>query len=173
MREGASRALNAISKRQGSGVAESDFAAAIIQGLDEPTILLDETETITHLNEAAAAILGIERDQIVGRAFDDDLGDHRLGCAPIRAAFEKAGSLPQGQQQSELSLNPPSLSRKHTASKAQYSRFWYVRRGRDPARLACSALLPEYPDHDQNNRETEEGGYPASKATSSVSQKRA
>jgi two-component system, NtrC family, sensor histidine kinase KinB len=86
----------------GTGVTEQDLAAAIIQGLDEPAILLDETESITHLNEAAAAILGVECGQVIGRAFESC--DDRLGYAPIRAAFEKAGTLPAGQQQSELSL---------------------------------------------------------------------
>ncbi len=96
----------------GTAITENDRAAAIIESLDQAAIVLDETETVVHVNQAAAAILGIERDQILGRVFDRDLDDRCLDYAWMCAAFERAITLPAGEQQAELSLNVQG--REHT-----------------------------------------------------------
>ncbi len=83
---------------------KSDRAAAIIDSLDEPAFVLDEAETIIHLNRGAAEILDIDQDRIIGHRFSDDIENHCASCSRVRAAIESAGSFPSGEQQVELSL---------------------------------------------------------------------
>lgn len=83
---------------------KSDRAAAIIDSLDEPAFVLDEAETIIHLNRCAAEILDIDQDRIIGHRFSDDIENHCVSCSRVRAAIESAGSFPSGEQQVELSL---------------------------------------------------------------------
>jgi PAS domain S-box-containing protein len=83
---------------------KSDRAAAIIDSLDEPAFVLDETETIIHLNRGAAEILDIDQDRVIGHRFSDDIENHCTSCLRVRAAIESAGGFPSGEQQVELSL---------------------------------------------------------------------
>ena len=91
------RTETAVSKK-------SDRAAAIIDSLDEPAFVLDEAETIIHLNRGAAEILDIDQDRVIGHRFSDDIENHCASCSRVRAAIESAGSFPSGEQQFELSL---------------------------------------------------------------------
>jgi PAS domain S-box-containing protein len=79
-------------------------AAAIIDSLDNPAFVLDQAGTIIHLNRAAAEILAIDRDRVIGQQFINGIESHSASCALIRAAFESAISFPPGEQQVELSL---------------------------------------------------------------------
>jgi PAS domain S-box-containing protein len=81
-----------------------DWAAAIIDSLDEPAFVLDDAETFICLNRTAAEILAVDRDRIIGREFSDDIENHCASCALVRAALESASSFPAGEQQVELSL---------------------------------------------------------------------
>ena len=81
-----------------------DRAAAIIDSLDEPAFVLDEAGTLIHLNRAAADILAIDRDRIIGQQFSEDIENHSSTCSLVRAALERARSFPLGEQQVELSL---------------------------------------------------------------------
>ena len=60
--------------------AVRDRAAAIIDSLDEPAFVLDEAETIIHLNRGAAEILDIDQDRVIGHRFSDDIENH---CAKL------------------------------------------------------------------------------------------
>lgn len=81
-----------------------DRAAAIVESLDQAAFVLDQRENIVHLNRAAAEILAIDRDRIIGHHIADDIENHSAGCVLIRAALESATSSPPGKQQVELSL---------------------------------------------------------------------
>jgi PAS domain S-box-containing protein len=89
----------------GTAAAESDrWAAAIIESLDDPAFVLDQAGTLIYLNRAAAEILAIDRDRIIGRQFSDDIENHSSSCTFVGAALESACSFPLGEQQVELSL---------------------------------------------------------------------
>jgi PAS domain S-box-containing protein len=81
-----------------------DLAAAIIDTLDEPAFVLDDSEAVIYLNRAASEILAIDRDRVVGRQFTDDIGSHCTSCALLRAALQSANGLLHGEQQVPLNL---------------------------------------------------------------------
>lgn len=81
-----------------------DRAAAIIDSLDEPAFVLDESGTLIYLNRAAAEILAIDSDRIIGHQFSDDIENHSSSCSLVAAALESACSFPPGEQQVELCL---------------------------------------------------------------------
>jgi PAS domain S-box-containing protein len=93
---------------------ESDvWAAAIIATLSEPAFVLDDAETVIYLNRAAAEILDVDRDRIIGRQFSDDIKNHCASCALVRAALESARSDPAGEQQVEFTLTVKGRDRSY------------------------------------------------------------
>src|SRR5208283_2913813 len=105
--------------RNETAVSEkSDRAAAIIDSLDEPALVLDEAETIIHLNRDAAEILDIDKDRIIGHRFSDDIENHCATCSRVRAAIESAGSFPSGEQQVELSLTAQGRNHEYLLKSA-------------------------------------------------------
>ena len=89
-----------------------DRVAAIIDSLDEPAFVLDETDAVIHLNAAAAEIFDVVRDQLVGRPFDV-LDHHCNSCARIRAAFKRTRISAPGEQQVEIDLTAQSRDRSY------------------------------------------------------------
>src|SRR5277367_6401601 len=87
-----------------AGSEKSDRASAIIDSLDEPAFVLDEAETIVHLNRGAAEVLDIDQDRVIGHRFSDDIENHCVSCSRVRAAIESAGNSPSGEQHVELCL---------------------------------------------------------------------
>ncbi len=90
-----------------------DRVAAIIDSLDEPAFVLDETEIVIHLNQAAAKILAIDRDRIIGHQFSDDIENHSHSCTLVRAALESAIRFQDGYQQVEFSLTVQGRDQKY------------------------------------------------------------
>jgi signal transduction histidine kinase len=95
-----------------------DLVAAIVDSLDEAAFVLDEAETVIHLNQAAAEILAVERDQIVGQPFSDDLYHRYNSCARVRLALKESGSFPAGRRQIELFLNVKGCDRPYILKSA-------------------------------------------------------
>jgi PAS domain S-box-containing protein len=91
--------------------------AAIVDSLDEPALVLDETDAVIHLNQAAAEILAIGRDQLIGRPLSH-LDRHCDSCKRIRAALERARSLAPREQQIELDLTVQGRDRSYVLSPA-------------------------------------------------------
>ena len=52
-----------------AGIGEESRISAVLESLGVASILLDLNDVVTHLNEPAALILGIDREQILGRSF--------------------------------------------------------------------------------------------------------
>ena len=83
-------------------VDENSRTAAIIESLELGVILLDLNGLVAHINELAALILGIEREDILDRSFDALPQPH--SALPSRpAALRRAGNYPAGEQH-ELGL---------------------------------------------------------------------
>ncbi len=85
-------------------IGENGRTAAILDALDVAAILIDLEGVVTHLNEQAALILGIDREQILGRSFFD-LESNNSHYVHVRAALQRALGYPKGEQQAEVSLH--------------------------------------------------------------------
>ena len=95
-----------------------DRVAAIVDSLDEAALVLDETETVIHLNQAAAETLAVERDQIVGQPFDDVFDRHSMNCARIRSALKGAKGCARDYWQTEFDLNVDACDRTYVLKSA-------------------------------------------------------
>ena len=78
--------------------------AAILKSLDLAAVLIDIDAVVTHLNEQAALILGIDRKEILGRPFFG-LEDGNSRYMSVRAAVRRALGYPGGEQQAEVCLH--------------------------------------------------------------------
>jgi signal transduction histidine kinase len=91
----------------GSGTAFSDSddrVAAVIDSLDEPALLLDDGDSVIHLNPEAAEALAVDRGQIIGKTLADD-GEYRgASCARVLAALERAKTFPADEHQIDLNV---------------------------------------------------------------------
>ncbi len=85
-------------------IGENGRTAAILDALDVAAILIDLEGVVTHLNEQAALILGIDREQILGRSFFD-LESNNSHYVHVRAALQRALGYPKCEQQAEVSLH--------------------------------------------------------------------
>jgi two-component system, NtrC family, sensor histidine kinase KinB len=85
-------------------IDEDDRTAAILKSLDVATILIDIDAVVTHLNEQAALILGIDREESLGRSFFG-LEDNNSHYVSVRDALRRALAYPEGEQQAEVSLH--------------------------------------------------------------------
>ena len=85
-------------------IGEDNQAAAILKCLDIAAVVIDIDAVVTHLNEQAALILGIDRKEILGRSFFglEDGNSHYLN---VRAAVRRALGYPGGEQQAEVCLH--------------------------------------------------------------------
>jgi two-component system, NtrC family, sensor histidine kinase KinB len=87
-----------------AAIGESSRTAAILESLDVAAILINLDDIVTHLNEQAALILGIDRQEILGRSFYD-LEDENNHYVNVRAALRRALGYPRGEQQAEVNLH--------------------------------------------------------------------
>ena len=91
----------------GSGTAFSDSddrVAAVIDSLDEPALLLDDGDSVIHLNPEAAEALAVDRVQIIGKTLADDAEDRGVSCARVLAALERAKTFPADEHQIDLNV---------------------------------------------------------------------
>jgi nitrogen-specific signal transduction histidine kinase len=119
----------------GSGTAFSDSddrVAAVIDSLDEPALLLDDGDSVIHLNQEAAEALAVDRGQIIGKTLADD-GEYRgASCARVLAALERAKTFPADEHQIDLNvrgreciyfLKRPGHYDRRGSSGAQYASY--------------------------------------------------
>ena len=85
-------------------IGEDNQTAAILKCLDVAAVVIDIDAVVTHLNEQAALILGIDRKEILGRPFFD-LEDGNSHYVNVRAALRRALGYPGGEQQAEVCLH--------------------------------------------------------------------
>jgi PAS domain S-box-containing protein len=85
-------------------IGEDNQTAAILKCLDIAAVVIDIDAVVTHLNEQAALILGIDRREILGRPFFD-LEDGNSHYISVRTALRRALGYPGGEQQAELCLH--------------------------------------------------------------------
>jgi len=91
----------------GSGTAFSDSddrVAAVIDSLDEPAFLLDDGDSVIHLNPEAAEALAVDRVQIIGKTLADDNEYRGVSCARVLAALERAKTFPTDEHQIDLNV---------------------------------------------------------------------
>ncbi len=85
-------------------IGENGRMAAILETLDVAAILIDLDGAVTQINEHAALILGIDRQQILGCSFFG-LESSNSHYVHVRDALRRALGYPQGEQQAEVSLH--------------------------------------------------------------------
>jgi signal transduction histidine kinase len=91
----------------GTGTAFSDSddrVAAVIDSLDEPALLLDDGDSVIHLNQEAADALAVDRRQIIGKSLADDADYRSVSCARVLAALEGAKSFPDDEHRIDLNV---------------------------------------------------------------------
>ena len=115
------RRRQGVPMETGSPSIAEDRAAAIVDSLDEPVIVLDEADRILHLNRAAAEILDIDRDRVIGHQFSDDIEAQGACCARVRAALQTAEGFPPGEQQVEVNLSSQGRDHKYLLKAAPLS----------------------------------------------------
>ncbi len=76
----------------------------IIEGLGDGIILLNPESVISHINETATLILGIDRNEALGSPFDD-LSSNNPHYLKIRGALQALRKLSSDQQQVEVQLH--------------------------------------------------------------------
>ena len=86
------------------GNAEETKIEAVIESLEVGVILLDSDGVVTHLNELATIILGIEREEAVSRVFDK-LEIRRPHYLKIKFALRRMNNYPADERRAEVSLH--------------------------------------------------------------------
>ena len=81
-----------------------DRVAAVIDSLDEPALLLDDGDSVIHLNQEAAEALAVDRDQVIGKTLTDDAEYRGVSCARVLAALERAKTFPADEHQIDLNV---------------------------------------------------------------------
>jgi NtrC-family two-component system sensor histidine kinase KinB len=85
-------------------VYEKNKTEAIIENIEDGIVLIDSEGVITHLNQVAAIILGVEREEALGSAFDD-LNTSHPHYLRVRAALHAAVHQPPDSQRVEVDLH--------------------------------------------------------------------
>jgi two-component system, NtrC family, sensor histidine kinase KinB len=84
-------------------IYEKSKTEAIIDSVEDGIVLIDPKGTVTHINEIAAIILGVEREDALGNPFDD-LNSHHPHYLRIRTALRKAAKGPEEATRIEVEL---------------------------------------------------------------------
>jgi NtrC-family two-component system sensor histidine kinase KinB len=85
-------------------IYEKSKTEAIIESLEDGIVLIDPNGAVTHINEIAAIILGIEREEALGSRFDD-LDSNHPHYLRVRAALRGAISPAAGVSPVEVELH--------------------------------------------------------------------
>ncbi len=84
-------------------VYEKSKTEAIIESIEDGIVLIDPKGIVTHINEIAAIILGVERDDALGSPFDD-LNSNHPHYIRIQSALHKAAKGPEDSNRVEVEL---------------------------------------------------------------------
>jgi two-component system, NtrC family, sensor histidine kinase KinB len=85
-------------------IYEKGKTEAIIESLEDGIVLIDPDGIVTHMNEVAGIILGIEREEALGSAFDD-LSSNSPHYLRIRSALAHAAAQTDSSQRLEVELH--------------------------------------------------------------------
>jgi len=66
----------AAARRRDVALEEKAKTEAVIEAIEDGLIVLDPAGSVAHINELACAILEVEREQVLGRGFDDLAARH-------------------------------------------------------------------------------------------------
>ena len=83
---------------------EKGKTEAIIESIEDGIVLIDPKGIVTHINEIAAIILGVEREDALGSPFDDLNTDHPHYLR-IRSALSKLAKAPMDSHRIEVELH--------------------------------------------------------------------
>jgi NtrC-family two-component system sensor histidine kinase KinB len=78
-------------------VFEKRKTEAIIESLEDGLILIDSAGTVAHLNEVASITIGIERNEALGKKFDD-LGGNHPHYVRVRDALQRTETEGNGRR---------------------------------------------------------------------------
>lgn len=92
-------------------VYEKNKTEAIIESIEDGIVLIDPEGVITHINEVAAIILAVEREEALGSGFSD-LNSTHPHYLRVRAALRAAAHQPLDSQRVEVDLHV--RGREHT-----------------------------------------------------------
>jgi PAS domain S-box-containing protein len=85
-------------------IYEKGKTEAIIESLEDGIVLIDPSGIVTHMNEVADIIIGIEREVALGSSFDD-LSTNSPHYVRIRSALARAAAQPEDSQRLEVELH--------------------------------------------------------------------
>ena len=85
-------------------IYEKGKTEAIIESIEDGIVLIDPKGIVTHINEIAAIILGVEREDALGSPFDDLNSDHPHYLR-IRSALSKLAKAPMDGHRIEVELH--------------------------------------------------------------------
>jgi len=83
---------------------EKSKTEAIIESLEDGIVLIDPDGVVTHINEVAAAILSVEKEDALGSPFDD-LSSNHPHYLRVRAALADLSKEPAEAQRVEVDLH--------------------------------------------------------------------
>jgi two-component system, NtrC family, sensor histidine kinase KinB len=85
-------------------IYEKGKTEAILESIEDGIVLIDSGGVVTHINELAGIILGVERDQVLGSPFDD-LNSNHPHYLRVRSALRGGAMQLPEQQRVEVDLH--------------------------------------------------------------------
>jgi NtrC-family two-component system sensor histidine kinase KinB len=83
---------------------EKNKTEAIIESIEDGIVLIDRHGIITHINEVAAILLSVEKEEALGRPFDD-LDSNHARYTRVRDALRSVAKVPLDFQRTEVDLH--------------------------------------------------------------------
>jgi len=99
---------------------EKGKTEAIIEGLGDGIILLNPERVVSHINEIATLLLGIDRSEALGSPFDD-LSSNSPHYLRVRDALQRLRKLSPDQQQIEVQLHFRGRDRSYVLKRVPLS----------------------------------------------------
>ena len=85
-------------------IYEKSKTEAIIESIEDGIVLIDPQGIVTHINEIAGIIMGIEREEALGSPFDD-LNSNHPHYLRVRDALRNAAATPEDSPRVEVDLH--------------------------------------------------------------------
>jgi two-component system, NtrC family, sensor histidine kinase KinB len=85
-------------------IYEKSKTEATIESIDDGIVLIDSDGIVTHINEVASIILGVEREEALGSRFDD-LSSNHPHYLRVRSALQRTAKEPLEAQRVEVELH--------------------------------------------------------------------
>ena len=85
-------------------IYEKSKTEAIIESIEDGIVLIDSEGIVTHINEIAGIIIGVEREEALGSSFDD-LNSNHPHYLRVRDALRSVAKTPMDSQRIEVDLH--------------------------------------------------------------------